>query len=206
MKIEKWPEEHKALALAMNAEGHTFTEISKTLKSRFDADYSRSAVIGKVYRLLGSDLAKPAKPARPRKVVDVVDEAPIAILPVKSPYDYNKRPRRGSPKAPKDHAILCRVSDKISQTPLDISRFETQPSDVAQVVAFGDLKRNQCHWPIGTPGHKDFGYCGQRTDTRGGYCADHGAKAYEKPSKPRTANRAFKRVRDFEGRLRDVQY
>ena len=44
------------------------------------------------------------------------------------------------------------------------------------------LTVRECHWPYGTPGLKDFRFCAAPVSPGRPYCAEHCAKAYQKPA------------------------
>jgi hypothetical protein len=66
---------------------------------------------------------------------------------------------------PKPKPKLCKVSVSVPITPA------AKPT----IISVFDLKPFDCRWPIGNPGHPDFGFCGAPADAPYGYCPFHRA-------------------------------
>ena len=51
-------------------------------------------------------------------------------------------------------------------------------------IPLKDLKARDCRWPLGTPGDKDFGFCGAPAAPSSPYCGEHGRRAHNTSRKP----------------------
>ncbi len=83
-----------------------------------------------------------------------------------------------------------------------------------RIVTLMDLGLNDCKFPIGVPGSKQFGYCGAKQLTFKPYCPHHCRIAYETPQERihareesrgsgpnRRTNGSFRYGRTFDGGL-----
>ena len=55
-------------------------------------------------------------------------------------------------------------------------------------IPLKDLKPRDCRWPLGTPGDKDFGFCGAPAAPSSSYCREHGRRAHN-PRAPNTSRK-----------------
>jgi GcrA cell cycle regulator len=216
MGNEEWTKDYEAFVLEKNANGWSAQEISVALGKRFKFYKSRNAVIGKIFRILGRMKAGRKKPSAPPLVIAAeveTPESPIAIASDGHTTDRQAVWANKEIKAAKQHptAFVERVQKAQHQAPADLTRFEALAIKTPDfpLVQLMDLKRGDCHWPYGTPGKSDFGYCGCKAKDGGQYCAEHQArmglgrqparKTAPRPQRPQ-------RTQTYEGRFRNVQY
>lgn len=57
-----------------------------------------------------------------------------------------------------------------------------------KLVAFEDLDKPHCRWPIGDPKHGPFGFCGAGRVEFAPYCAEHQARAHVQREAPSQAD------------------
>lgn len=173
----EYTSEMDAFLLDLYAKGLAMRAISVEFYRVFNVKKSRNAIIGRLSRI-GANKAMRQKPKQPRQRRRAVP-AP-KTLTVQSP------------------AILSRrfVSSGELDSCLDeLAAMDVEADDAATDGAGNDnghkrvallaLKRHQCHFPLGTVGHRNFGYCGEPIGTRGQYCDAHAAKMYVKVTGPR---------------------
>ena len=148
MRTDFWTKERIATLERLWAQGRSAGTIAKAL-----GGISRSAVLGKIFRLRLGDAPKPApKTERSAKAVAPAPHKPRAK--VRGPA----RRRGVATTAPPARA------------PKHKSLFE--------------LTNRCCRWPHGSPGAKNFFFCGAPgADVESGvpYCADHMKRAYIVP-------------------------
>lgn len=119
---------------------------------------SRSAVLGKLYRLGLSDRDRPHK-TRPSLAAT------------------NKPEARG-PRAP-----TAASRRRLLRHPAEPGTMVAAPPPVeAGCATMLSIGRGDCRWPLGEPGSADFRFCGAPA-ARGAYCAAHAARAYRPPSR-----------------------
>jgi GcrA cell cycle regulator len=145
-----WTDERIALLKKLWKTGANASEIAAEL----GGGVSRNAVIGKVHRLLGTG----AK-TRLREKIDP------AATPVRrrGGFRFNKSP--SPPSVPKP------------TLPIDLPDEMTPTQQRQQLLELGNCS---CRWPIGTPGHSDFFFCGgEEADFAAGrsYCKRHTLRA-----------------------------
>ena len=97
---------------------------------------------------------------------------------------------------------VLRRSKLTSARPIE-SRARTRSGMPAQtreypIVAGGGkaleaLTVRDCHYPQGTPGHKDFRFCGAPVVPGRPYCLEHCEACYQKPVAPSDAGRPLRR-------------
>ena len=80
-----------------------------------------------------------------------------------------KKKPRGRPKKDKAPPVTIVMKPKV---------VKTVSNEVG--VAFKDLKRNQCQFPLGGRIDKPIGFCGGEVEQGKPYCTDHCEKAYRR--------------------------
>jgi len=146
-----WTPENTLKLTTLWKEGRTAAWIARAL----GPDVSRSAVLGKVYRLglARGPEARRAPPATPRGAERRREDKPVA------------RPAKRSSGPPKIRAT-ARAS-----TPI------VTPSEPKASIL--SVRRGECRWPYGRSGESGFGLCG-RPVARGAFCAAHAEVGYQK--------------------------
>lgn len=142
-----WTDDRIAILKALWADGASATVIAKRL-----GGLSRSAVLGKIYRLRLCG-GGPAAAAVKQQVVAEGSSEPAAL--------ERRRPERD-----------CAPSPFI----------KPQPESLRQrAKSLLELTNDSCRWPHGDPGTRRFFFCGAPgADLEGGrpYCAHHARRAY----------------------------
>jgi hypothetical protein len=122
-----------------------------------------------------------------------------------------RRWRDGTRRAPAGVIILCRLLAAKAITAAQIERaaadpvprtngggallVEPAPEQSALTgartaaranpgLSITELTAATCRWPVGTPGHSDFYYCGNLTTTNGPYCKTHDVMAHRPGFRP----------------------
>ncbi|RZJ41740.1 MAG: GcrA cell cycle regulator [Brevundimonas sp.] len=150
MTASAWTPDRVARLKALWGEGRSATEIARALGHGI----SRSAVLGKVYRLGLSA-------GRPRRFAPATPRQPPA------------RGRRAGPRV--------KAADAPPVTPAAPVRRRDErawdlPSGGLDLLA---LRRGQCRWPHGDP-ETGLSFCG-RPVARGAFCGGHAEVAYRAP-------------------------
>lgn len=147
-----WNPENTLKLTTLWKEGRTAAWIARAL----GPDVSRSAVLGKVYRLglARGPKARRARPEAPRGAELGREDKPFA------------RPAKRSSGPPKIRAT-AKASTRVIVTP-------SEPK--ASILS---VRRGECRWPYGRSGESGFGLCG-RTVARGAFCAAHAEVGYQK--------------------------
>lgn len=156
-----WTDERVELLRALWHDGLSASQIAADL-----GGVSRSAVIGKLYRLgLQRGRPKPA-PARARAT-----KAAVLVKP-------------------------ARTLQQMAAVALDPALAAAEPQPLATVVPMTErvtlmmLTAQACRWPMGDPGSEAFSFCGKRTDSGVPYCAAHARIAYQPADDRRDRRRA----------------
>jgi GcrA cell cycle regulator len=122
---------------------------------------TRNAVIGKVHRLGLSGRAKSPSSAAPR-----VRKARPAQVNMMRPF-------------PRGNAALAKAFEcEPEEDPVEFDSVVP----MSQRLSLLQLNEATCHWPIGTPGHSEFFFCGGRALQGLPYCAHHSRVAYQPAS------------------------
>jgi len=148
MTVSAWTPERVERLRALWREGRSAEQIAREL----DHGISRSAVLGKVYRL-GLSEGRPG-----RSVARKRPRAPPR--PQRSPSAVSTRSGTGVTK-----------NAEASSGPMP-----ERPVDGPDILA---VRRGQCRWPYGEPG-ADLVFCG-RPVARGAFCAAHADIGYQAP-------------------------
>lgn len=192
----KWAPRRQRLE-KLTAAGWSSQQIADQLKKLYhDQSITKSAVIAACRRLKITlspnaivwtderlDLLKRlwAEGIATPKIADAANELPGVLVTVKSVT--SARARYGLPK----REVERRVFPPRKQGPMP----EPNPS----MAALNDLAPDACRFPIGDPGHKDFGFCGH--PARGSYCEHHRSVVYQKPTPEQRQPRPQSRLEVF---------
>jgi GcrA cell cycle regulator len=150
MHADFWTHERIATLKRLWAEGKPASEIAQKL-----GGISRSAVLGKIFRLRLGAAAKPAGKSRQKAKANCANRKPRQTAPKDRPTR-----RRGGQQATKAQA----------------------PASTHKSLL--ELTNHACRWPQGRPGTKNFFFCGASgADLENGlpYCAQHMRRAYVVP-------------------------
>ena len=148
--MSAWTEDHISRLKKLWLEGRTAEWIAREL----GPGISRSAVLGKVYRMgLAAQRVAPDTPG--------------------------PRPR---PAGQSDHGEAARIgkSDRRLKVRSGLVPLSSSERGTRSILTVG---RSDCRWPIGDPLASEFSLCGRRV-SRGAYCADHAAIAYSGAPRP----------------------
>lgn len=164
----EWPEELLKQAASLWAEGRSASQIAKVIGR------SRNAVLGKAFRL--PQTFPPRQSSRPastvRRVIEKLREPRIPVARVEKPIRTPRLPRQKPADLPSN------VPDGWLREPgqhvrNDLSIFAL---DGVPPVAFSDLGRNACRFPLQAAEVKagpDMPCCGAKTDDGKSYCGAH---------------------------------
>lgn len=161
MPTPAWPDEKTELLKTRWAEGVSASAIAKEL----GGDISRSAVLGKVFRL--------GLTARQKRTHNVVA---FRRKPTRESDGRKRNGRRRNffPKVPE-----FEVDDSL-QTPL----IDDLPIPEDQRRSILELTTETCRWPIGDPSAPDFYFCGGQAVHGYPYCQHHVRFAYRMEPPP----------------------
>jgi GcrA cell cycle regulator len=149
MHADFWSNERIATLKRLWADGKTASAIAKKL-----GGISRSAVLGKIFRLRLGAAAKPGKSRQKAKA-----------------NSATQKPRRPPPK---DRPTRRRSGQQETEAQAPVSTHKS----------LLELTNHNCRWPQGRPGTKSFFFCGAPgADLENGlpYCAQHMRRAYVVP-------------------------
>ena len=154
MTVSIWTEDRILRLTALWLEGRTAAAIARDL----GRGVSRSAVLGKVYRLglARGPEARRVRPVTPPRVEQRREAVAAARPAARSSGAVNVRSTVG-PSA----ALLA-----------------APPAPTATILS---VRSGQCRWPYGCSGEAGFGLCG-RPVARGAFCAAHAEVGYQKRS------------------------
>jgi GcrA cell cycle regulator len=157
MSVDPWTEERVAMLKTLWADGATARAIAAQL-----GGLTRSAVLGKVYRLRHGALARPLVPAQAAKAAGPMPPALPSETAAASARPANPTRRRGRGKR----------NGAIAALPVAGSR---------RGKSLLELTNECCRWPHGRPGTAAFFYCGApgaNLEAGMPYCARHARRAY----------------------------
>ena len=147
-----WPAEREQRLRVMAAEGLNARAMASVLGC------TRNAVLGAFHRMRGYvrplvPTKKNGRPVRKRTKSEAAQATHAA-----------RRAASGIPRMP-----------SIPTLPMPPEQLEPETPRITSIL---ELTSQTCHWPIGEPGHPDFGYCGGQTEKGSPYCAGHGRRAW----------------------------
>lgn len=168
MSDEKtWGDTEVALLTQGWGEGLSAAQIAHKITRETGTIVSRSAVIGKRFRLKlpDRDSAILQRPRRPR----TAGTGKVAVKPAKPQADGGEggrpvemlKPRIPTPVEP------YRDPEPDIVVPMELRR------------GVGELSKTQCQWPFGNPAESDFHWCHLSRAAGLPYCESHAAKAYQ---------------------------
>ena len=153
---ETWTPERIALLERGYHAHHSCAKIAEEI------GVTRNAVIGKLNRM---------GLKRPRDVI-------------REQFARAREARRKDVKSQKVNIGRLLRSKLAQQAPAPVAYCEPIPSIDIMPINNGhgpsllELSPSQCHWPYGTPGEKDFCYCGHDSFKGFSYCLGHASVAY----------------------------
>ena len=88
MELSNWAPEHSDALRELIAKGMSFSEAARTINSRFNTSYSRSAALGRARRLgLGpDDRQQPSMPTRPVELREIAEPSPSHFRALALPW------------------------------------------------------------------------------------------------------------------------
>lgn len=148
----RWPEEAVETLKAEWAAGKSASQIAEMIGH----GVSRSAVIGKVFRL------------KLKRMTDGTQTSSIASRAQKAKAS---RSGKGQPKA---NAIIHNRIARREQPSFDTAPLpeEGMGNDVTHLIGIMDLKANSCRYIHGDPLHQ-HGYCGKEALPKSSWCEEH---------------------------------
>lgn len=153
---------------------------------------TRNAVIGKVHRLKIDRKAQLSKPERPRKVEpERLPPAPEGAIVPRAPERW--APLQFKPRSNTDTIMSPRFSRKAYVRPTN-ETFElpTVPGRFSILM----LEYGECRYPMGDPGHPEFGFCARpvATNDKHCYCAAHARLCYQTVEDRKTYDKKLMRL------------
>ena len=217
MTYFNWNDETEAVLIEAAENSKTASQIVVLLYDRFGDAPTRNAVCGKIdrFRKAGklpptSDADKSAHARKNGKANSVAAKAKRMSAAARKGAKTKKR----SPVPKGEHAVArtngFAFSKKGNHKPLTSERLAEigemkRKEEIAARKDAGpepnparpyrrsvlDLGPRDCKWPHGTPGHKDFHFCGRKREPGVPYCAYH-QKISKAPNQPKPNVRAPK--------------
>lgn len=158
---EAWP----AKKLPALCAGWRAGETAVALADRLGV--SKNALIGKVHRLISHGILE----GRPSPISRRDEQAPSPSRSAHPPPPKPPPPAK-APPPPKPPPLRF--------APMHVRSTRIAPTAPTPPPPSPCLypRTTECCWPIGTPGIRDFRYCGAPTEPGRPYCADHCARAF----------------------------
>lgn len=183
----QWTKESEEFVVSEYQAGSTASEIASALGRRFHICVSRSAVIGKIHRLLErAKLERRSEPAKPKLPKAVKVEAPPPP-PAKKPT--NPPPLKHFPKVQTQPSVKG-----VPQGPLTYDIHERATSDSVDLM---NLQSHHCRFPLEDDRNRTF-FCGKAKLDGSSYCPEHHARCnFKQPHVSRLF--ATRKSRRFEG-------
>lgn len=162
-----WCDKSLSLLKTLWDDGHSASTIAREINAATGQNLSRSAIIGKRFRIgLPGRAHETKRGGSRRKIVktwatDGLHNRPAYKEPAPTVMEY--------PPLVPDGAI----------------EYEARRVELG-LTALADLKDHHCRWPIGDPRSAEFGFCGATAVRAQPYCAHHTHRAApEISSRPR---------------------
>lgn len=202
-----WTDAAIARLRLLAAEPNSAREISEILSVEFRAPISRSAVMGKCFRLgimlCGSKTVAPRGPivdevlrlesegVTRRQIVQQTRLSYRQVAAILGPLPPEQASAAGVKRASQSGArlgglIRAGTKKKKAKTP---SWFCTEDVEITTGllpgragVLFADLNAFHCRWPVGDPRSPDMRYCGEPKHGTHSYCTAHCRAAYTVPA------------------------
>jgi GcrA cell cycle regulator len=151
MEQSNWAPEHSDALRELIAKGMSFAEAARTINSRFNTSYTRSAAVGRAQRLgLGADdRQQPSMPARPAELHGIVERRPANAMLLALPWPI-----------PVFKATV----------PFKLRCVDIQPRHLSLV----ELERGDCRYPYGGDAENEaITFCGHPRRPGSSYCSPH---------------------------------
>lgn len=159
-----WDLENEELLMRMYHEGSTCTEIAKVLAKQYGFVCSRSAIIGKIHRLLAAKkLNRIAKPAAPKVPKQAKPE------PVQEPA------RKPTNPPPLKHFPRVQTQTSVKGVPQGPLPFDLPERKNENAIALLDLQIHHCRYPLDDEEGRTF-FCGKVKLEDSSYCPEHHAR------------------------------
>lgn len=132
------------------------------LKERFDRGMSFAQISADINATFGTAYSRNACIGKAKRLG-------LSQASKPAPAPRVSRPKRDDPSAPRAVRpwIVRDAPEDIVATPIECRR-----------VSLLELDATTCRWPLGTPGHDDFCFCGNHPMNGLPYCAGHCRLAY----------------------------
>jgi len=186
---ERWADYHSDRLEVLWCQGHSASEIARSLSKEYAITYSRNAVIGRANRMGLSGRDKPAKPK-------TVARAPVVRPPAKPRKVEAGRPSRAKIRQPTGlgafilpptyggNGFALATANAVLNAAAKATRID-EP-DKPTGIKLEALTGRMCKWPIGDVQDDDFSFCGCAREDHRPYCEDHNARAYSAPQPRKT--------------------
>jgi GcrA cell cycle regulator len=151
MEQSNWAPEHSDALRELIARGMSFAEAARTINSRFNTSYTRSAALGRARRLgLGADDRKqPSMPARPAELYEITERGAVNSMPLALPWPV-----------PVFRSVI----------PLKLRCVDIEPRH----LSLDELERGDCRYPYGGDEENEtITFCGHPRRPGSSYCSPH---------------------------------
>ena len=149
MELSNWAPEHSDALRDLIARGMSYSEAARTINSRFNTSYTRSAALGRARRLSleAEDRQKPSMPTKPIDLHDIAE------------------PRSG---ALGTAALLWPTPVFKEIKPVKLRCVGIEPRHLSLV----ELEKGDCRYPYGGEGEA-ITFCGHPRRAGSSYCTPH---------------------------------
>lgn len=170
-----WTDERKDALRRLQAEGHSYSQIAVKLGAP-----TKNCVIGAAHRLgIRRDQTAGARAAAGRI------NGRKGASKVKGKFSFARgghapRPdRRALAEGPSPGRSPAAAPDALESDGMkDLAAMQGDPPPHERIADILKLNEQACRWPLGTPGHADFAWCGRKRKSGSVYCVQHTARAY----------------------------
>ena len=151
MELSNWAPEHSDALRELIAKGLSFAEAARTINSRFNTSYTRSAALGRARRLgLGADdRRQPSMPTRPAELNEIVERRSLDGRPLPLPWPT---------------PVFKEV------VPVKLRCVDVEPRHLSLI----ELERGDCRYPYGGNEESEtITFCGHPRLPGASYCGPH---------------------------------
>ncbi len=143
---------------------------------------SRSAIVGKVYRLRRSGIPLRAETTSGKIASSSFQHTRKRIVQARTPARVKVVPSMRD-------VFLARLRAEVASAPKETERRVPKITDIME------LDERACRWPIGQPREPGFGYCGDERVKGAPYCREHFLRSCRLPE---MVNRIPARAKELE--------
>jgi GcrA cell cycle regulator len=151
MEQSNWAPEHSDALRELIAKGMSFAEAARTINSRFNTSYTRSAALGRARRLgLGADdRQQPSMPTRPAELHEITERRAVNSMPLALPWPV---------------PVFKDV------VPVKLRCVGIEPRH----LSLNELERDDCRYPYGGDEENEaITFCGHPRRPDSSYCSPH---------------------------------